>query len=96
MFAFNKTDEVDPLQNAIDNLYSELAGFPGDSEGYHRTTDQIVKLKKLQKEMNPSWRPSPDALVGAAGSVLGIILILQYEKLGVITSKALGFVGKMK
>lgn len=93
---FNKTNDIDPLQMKIDELYSELAGFEGHDEEYDLLTDQIVKLQKLQKEMNPSWRPSPDALIGAAGSVLGIVLILHYEKIGVVTSKALGFVGKMK
>lgn len=93
---FNKTDEVDLLQGAINDLYSELAGHMGDSEGYDLITDQIVKLEKLQKEVNHSWKPSPDAIVGAAGSVLGIVLILHYEKIGVVTSKALGFVGKLK
>lgn len=41
-----------------------------------------------------SWKPSPDAVVAAAGSVLGILAILHYEKASAITSKALSFVGK--
>lgn len=93
---FNKPTEIDPLQIQIDNLYSEMAGFTGDEGEYDRLTDQLVKLKKLQKEMNPSWRPSPDALIGVAGSVATVVLILHHEKLNVIGSKAIGFVGKMK
>jgi len=93
---FNKTTDVDALQYAINNLYSELAGHMAETEEYDRITDQIVKLQKLQKETTHSWKPTPDAIVGAAGSVLGIVLILHFEKVGVITSKALGFVGKMK
>jgi hypothetical protein len=50
----------------------------------------------FEKEKLLSWRPSPDAVVGAAASVIGIAAILHYEKLGVVTSKALGFVNKMK
>jgi hypothetical protein len=95
MFNFKKT-EPDPLQMKIDEIFSEMAGFTGDTEEYNKLTDQLVKLKKLQKEMNPSWRPSSDAMIGAVSSVLGIVLILHYEKAGVITSKALGFVNKMR
>jgi hypothetical protein len=51
---------------------------------------------RFEKEKIASWRPSPDAVVGAAASILGIIAILQYEKIGVVTSKALGFINKMK
>lgn len=50
----------------------------------------------VEKEQLKSWKPSPDAIVGAAASVLGILCVLHYEKVGVITSKALGFIGKMR
>lgn len=50
----------------------------------------------FEKEKIASWRPSTDAVLGAAVSVLGIVLVLHYEKLGVVTSKAFGFLGKMK
>lgn len=96
MTLFAKANEPDLLQDAIDNLFSELAGHDANTEEYDSITDQIVKLQKLQKEVTHSWKPSPDAIVAAAGSVLGIVLILQFEKIGVITSKALGFVSKMK
>jgi hypothetical protein len=93
---FNKSVEANPLQDAIVTLYSKLEAFQPDSEEYDAITDQIVKLKKLQHETTHSWRPSPDAVIGAAGSVLGILLILKYEQIHIVTSKALGFVGKLK
>jgi hypothetical protein len=37
---------------------------------------------------------SPDTIAVVAGNLLGIILILGYEKADVITTKALGFVLK--
>lgn len=49
---------------------------------------------EFEKDKDRSWRPSPDAVVAAAGSILGILAILHHEKLGVVTSKALSFVGK--
>lgn len=94
---FTKTEKTpDALQEAIDTLYRELAGYPAHGDEYDNITDQIVKLKKLQNELTHSWKPSPDAIVGAVGSLAGIVLILNYEKMGIVTSKALGFVGKMK
>lgn len=70
-----------------------------------KTQNENVRLEdeKLEHERNVfahaketalSWKPSPDAIVGAAASVLGILTIIHHEKIGVITSKALGFVGK--
>jgi hypothetical protein len=49
-----------------------------------------------EQEKDRSWKPSSDAVVTAAASVLGILLVLHYEKIGIVTSKALGFVNKMK
>ena len=95
-FTFKQDETPDSLQEAIDNLFSELAGHEAYTEEYAAVTDQIVKLQKHQKESTTPWRPSADAVVGAAGSILGIILILHYEKVGVVTSKALGFVRSMK
>lgn len=95
MFNFDNLSQDDALDKVIDDVLSDLRDrFTSDSEEYSDATDNLIKLMKLKKEINPSWRPSPDALVGAIGSISGILLILNFEKLGVITSKALTFVGK--
>lgn len=96
---FNKTEQTpDSLQEAINNLYSELAGHDANTEEYDSITDQIVKLMELQNKLqtSKSWKPSPDAMIGAASSILGIVLILNYEKLGIVTTKAINFVRQTK
>lgn len=93
---FKKNETVEPLDIAISDLFEALRENDKTSEEYSNAADQLIKLIKLQREINPSWRPSPDAIVTAGASVLGILLILNFERLGNITSKALSFVGKMK
>jgi len=60
-----------------------------------------VKLKELMeryKELSDlikvDWKVSPDTILIVTGNLLGILLILKYEKLDIITSKAIGFVLK--
>ncbi len=96
MFNFDKKPHEVALDESISDTFKTLNGLDEDSEEYDKASDQLVKLMKLKKELNPSWRPSPDALVGALGSVLGILLILNFEKMNVISSKALAFVSKIK
>lgn len=84
------------LNECIDTLFEEMNSLDGSSPNYSDTADQLVKLMELKKKNNPSWRPSPDAIIGAVASVIGIVLVLHYEKAGVVTSKALNFIGKMK
>jgi hypothetical protein len=83
------------IDEKIADLYSDLAGYEAHTDDYSNVIDQIVKLTKLKKEAgSPSWAPSPDAVVGAVASIGGVLLILNYEKLDNVTSKALGFVRK--
>lgn len=93
---FKKNEEPSRLDVALDELFNKLSELDKSSEEYAAVADQIIKFMELQKKDNPSWRPSPDAMITAGASVLGIFLILHYEKLNNITSKALSFVGKMK
>lgn len=95
MFNFDPKPHNTAMDEAISSILITMNGLDESSEEYAAASDQLVKLMKLKKELNPSWRPSPDALIGVIGSLASILLILKYEKLDIITSKALSFVGKM-
>lgn len=84
------------LDAAITDLYSKLTDYDPTTPEYASASDQVVKLVKLKKETDSPWIPSPDAVVGAAASVASVVLILNYEKIGVVASKAVGFVQKLK
>jgi len=99
VFNFNKQSQIDALDEAIDDLLRDLKGGGGNTheqESHTVATENLIKLMKLKMELKPSWRPSPDVLVTAIGSVASVVLMLHFEKLGVITSKAISFVMKAK
>lgn len=79
------------LDVAMNEIYSEMQGFTSDSEEYCKMTDQLLKLHSM-KAVDKSRRVSPDTIVTVGANVLGIILILHYEQVHVLTSKALQFV----
>jgi hypothetical protein len=83
------------LDTAIDEALAQLAGIKVDTDEYTKTMDQVTKLYKLKEQTTPK-RVSPDAMVLVAGNLLGIVLILGYERAHVVTSKALGFVLKSR
>lgn len=95
---FNRTPNPQnvALDEAIARIMQEMTEKPVDSEEYEACSEQLIKLMKLKKELNPSWRPSPDALVGVAGSLVSILVILNFERFHVITSKAMSFVRMVK
>jgi hypothetical protein len=60
-----------------------------------------AKLKLLKERydvifdlLKTDWKVSPDTLVIVGANLLGIILILKFEQLDIITTKALSFVMK--
>jgi hypothetical protein len=89
-----KTAEPTDLEKQLARLFAKLDDIDEmDSEEYDKVSDQIKKLYPL-KETDSKTGMSSDVLVGAASNLVGILMILQYEHAHVVTSKALGFIGK--
>ncbi len=78
MLNFETKPQDKALDEAISSIFAAMVGMDEASDEYAKASDQLVKLMKLKKEINPSWRPSPDALIGALGSFLGIIAIINF------------------
>ena len=81
------------VDKELDRLFSDLRDHDVDSEKYAAILDRIVKLHKLQAEEKPK-QVSPDTLVLAGTNILGILIILKFEQLNIITTKAMSFVQK--
>jgi len=96
MFNRKKSPELIALDEVIDNVLSEMNGFTADSKEYGAASDNYVKLMKLRKELTSSTTISPDTLALIAANLAGIILILNHERVHVVASKALSFVGKLR
>jgi hypothetical protein len=55
-----------------------------------------VEAASKQKDIDEPRRVSPDTWVVVGANVVGIVAILTYEKLNIITSKAVGFVMRLR
>lgn len=83
------------LDTTVDALLTRMSVIDFDSEEYATLTERLSVLYKL-KEVDSKSRVSPDTLAIVAGNLLGIALIVGHERVGVVTSKALGFVLKAR
>lgn len=58
--------------------------------------DKFESLKKkydvISNMLTADWKISPDTLLIVGANLLGILLILNHERLDIISTKALGFV----
>lgn len=91
MFTLKK--EPTKLEKAIDELVDELDTVTGDSDEYTKMVENLVKLTKIASEKT-HINISPDTVLAVVGNLAGILLILNYEEINVVASKALGFVTK--
>lgn len=94
-----KKAETHELDTTITNLISELAGAETGSEEETRIAGAIKVLMEIRIADRADARPpimSPDVIASIAANLLGIGLILGFEKANVITTKGLGFIPKIK
>ena len=76
----------------IEELHDELEYHDKSSAEYAAIIKQVEALYKLDRDVKFVIDPNTMLIVG--GNILGIILILGYERAHVVTSKALNFVIK--
>lgn len=89
------TQEPTKLDAVIDDALSSMEGISPYTEEYAKTVEQLSKLYKFKEQSAPK-RVSPDKLAEVAGSLAGILLVLNFERLNnIVTSKAFGLVTKL-
>ena len=90
---FDKTPSLSEVAEEEALKYMLEEHLPGSPE-YKAVLDDIKTLHSLNQKKR--WVPSPDAVLSAFASVSGILLILNYEQLHPVVSKAVGFVSKIR
>lgn len=100
MFNFQKPEpKRTPLDDAIDNLVLEIGSLDEGSEEQNRHADSIKKLCEAKATLQNADQPDfvkAETLAMIAGNLAGIVMILSFEHVNVITSKALSFVFRPK
>ena len=88
---FAKSSERIKLEDEIKEVLSILREYDPASEEYAVVLDKLERLYGLKDEES-KLLINLDNLIVVGGNLLGIILILNYEKLNIVTSKALSLI----
>lgn len=100
------TSESTPFRKEALRVLEELNKLDPEEKEYQivagqlRVITEIAELdadiarKNAPEPPEPKKTVSPDTILLVAGNLLGILAVLNYERLHVVTSKALGFVMK--
>lgn len=95
MITLKKTTRDPALQSTIDDIHAQMRSLNADAPEYAAMADQLVKLYQIKDE-NALKSVNPDTLIAAVANLAGILLIVNHEHVGIITTKALGFVKPLR
>lgn len=98
MFSLKKTDpKPTAIDEAIERLVSQMDGYDTYSDEYTKMVANLKVLTEANEVAKTTAKPdivSANTAAMIAGNLVGIVLILSFEKANVITSKSLSFVLK--
>lgn len=88
-----KKSNKEMIEELIDSLTMSIGLEDPTSEDYKHMTEN---LKTLEEAKSKEDVVSKDAMIGVLSNMGLALLILNYEKIGVITSKAFQLITKVK
>lgn len=92
-----KQIEPTELELAIKRILERMEYVDPESDEYGVLVARLDRLHSMKiAEKHDRNKVSYDAILTAGASILGILLIINHERLNVVTTKALGFVAKPK
>ena len=91
MLKFPKKDKRTDLEKEIEEVLRIMHITDRKSDDYAVLLTHLKGLNMIQRSTK-SNRVSSDTWLIVGGNILGLVLILTFEKTGAILSKALGFV----
>lgn len=86
---------ISDFDEAINRVLAELKETDLDTEKYEARLAYLERLNKMRAEES-SKRVSPDTKAVIVTNLLGILIIVGYERGHVLISKGLGFVLRTK
>lgn len=97
MFTLKKKESrPDPLDELIENHISEMAGHEVHSDEYTLAAANLKVLMDAKAAKPERKSVTPDTIATVAANLAGILLILNYERANVLTSKSLSLLLKPK
>jgi hypothetical protein len=100
VFNLKKTDdEPRLLAQALDKLVEELMTMEGTSDEYTTLVANIKVLTEANAADKAAYKPnkvSAETLATIGANLAGILLVLNFERANVLTSKAFANISKLK
>lgn len=92
---FTKENKRSNLEKEIDSLLAVMSTTQPASDEYKTMSENLERLYKAKSlESERKRKVSPDTIAVGMFSIGQMLLLLNYEKMDIVRSKALGFIFK--
>lgn len=92
---FKKDPNTAGIETVIGLVTAELEKTTPGTPEFDKIAEQLERLNKISSTRK-SEPVNRNAIIAAFGNLLGIGLIIRHEQFNVITTKALGLIGKAR
>ena len=92
MFGKTKKSTEPDYTNVVDKLMSELDEYGPDTEEFKAAMGYLDKIHKFRSINRRGVDGNTIAIV--AGNIACVLIVVSYERMHVVTTKALGYVMK--
>ena len=82
-----------PFDREVDRILGLMSHIDPTKDDYKKAAESL-KLVCEARAKKAALPIEPEVVITAAANLLGIVLILQHERLNVVTSRAIAFVRK--
>jgi hypothetical protein len=86
-------DTKKTFDKEVTRVLTDMSTMEVDSEEYHKAVSNLDVLCQARSLKTNSWF-SADLIIPGIVNIVGILLVLNFEQLGVVSSKAFAFIGK--
>lgn len=88
-------DDQTTIDALIKSILNELDEYSATDPEYKAMMKHLNDLRRMQEADRPQ-QYDKNTILTCAASLIGIAIIVGYEQKSVITSKAIGFIPKLK
>lgn len=95
MFGRTPKEESKKLDIVMNQILDDMIAYSPSSAEYPDLMKKLKKVHAMRTSNKMSW-PSPDTIALVAANIVGILIIVGYERGNAVTSKAFGMLHKTK
>lgn len=98
MFKFRKKTNpmIAYIDEAVEDVAQTMLNCDSSSDEYKKANEQFLKLIDLRDRLDNGRKIKPETWALIASNLAGILIVISYERIHVLSSKAFNWISRPK